>query len=287
MNDRRIGLALLAVLIVLDVVLIGLAIRPGPAPAAGLPKPLLDAEPTTSTPAFTPVPARLVTFRSGGGAFATTPGACNGPVAQALDLPAGGGAVPAASPGAVVGRLSTNPDGSISAVAGEPNCSGAQQYSQAQPGPWTASGGSEGLYFVFPGATDIATPSGAQPVPCSVVSLASTAARATVLCADGQLKSNSGGNEWAVVGSLPAGVALAPGPESTLYGLQAVDGCDGLRFGTSTDEGRNWTATGCVQNATASGPVGVSALFDSVVVVDGQGSVFRSADRGASFTKGG
>lgn len=289
MNDRRLGLALLAFLVVVDLVLIALALRPAPAAstAGQILTDTVDASPSPTAPAVQPVPARHVAFRTGGLAYATTPGSCDGTAAQAIDIPVTGAPTSAAAPAPVVGLVTTNPDGSLAAVAGEQNCTGAQQYAQGQDGRWVAGGEPTGTYFGFPGATAIATPNGPTPNPCAVIDLASTTDKATVLCDDGQLRTNSGGTAWDVGGTVAAGVALAPGPEATLYALSVAAGCDGLQFSTSTDGGGNWTAGGCVQGATASGPVGLAVLFDAAIVVDGTGNVYRSPDGGASFSKGG
>lgn len=289
MNDRRLGLALLAVLVVLDLVLIALALRPAPAAttASQVLTDAVDASPSPTAPAVQPVPARHVAFRTGGLAYSTTPGSCGGSSAQAVEIPVTGTPTTAAAPAPVVGLVTTNPDGSLSAVAAEQNCTGALQYTQDQDGNWVAGGEPTGSYFGFPGSTDIATPNGPTGNPCAVIDLASTTDRATVLCDDGQLRTNTGGTAWDAGGTVAAGVALAPGPEAILYALSVAAGCDGLQFSTSADGGGNWTAGGCVQGATASGPVGLAVLFDAAIVVDGAGNVYRSPDGGASFSKGG
>lgn len=297
MSDRRLGIAALAALIVLDLVLIFLALRPAPAvPAPATsgamtdPAAVATAEPTPTPTQPPATAARMVALRADGSAVAVVSGVCGQSASVALAVPATGAPQPTVAPGAVVGRLTNAPDGQIQAVSADAGCTTEALSAQGAPGgEWANQGSPATLYYYFPGATGIATPSGPVTLPCPVASFAITASAGTLLCTDGRILASEG-TSWNPKGTLEQGLAIAPGGnDDALVGVGKAAGCFGLAVSTSTDRGTTWSQAGCANGAQpdGEGPVGIGAQGGNLVLVDAAGTAYGSSDGGASFTRKG
>ncbi len=302
MSNRALGLAALAVLIVVDVVLIALALRPAPTPdPAALP---VTPPMETSTPAEAggeataeapaedfpaPGPARLVAVRPDGSALAALTGACDQASSSGLEIPTTGTTRPVVVPGAVMGRLTTMDSGDLELVATSADCTGELRFTEAAAqDEWTPEGSPQGVRYMFPGGPGIAMPSGPVPFPCEIASFAPDNQSAAVLCSDGAVLV-ADQSEWQSRGNLPAGRALSRiSGGSGLVALATADDCSGLTVHRSDDGGTTWVRTSCIPAAASSGdPVGIGAQASTVVVVDGAGTAYRGDINGGEFTQGG
>lgn len=295
MTDRRLGIAALAALVVLNIVLITLALRPAPASTATARQPtsaMTDAPAEVApTPTLPPAAnARLVAVRGDGSATSVITGICGQSTSTAVSLPASGAPQPAAAPGAVVGRLTNAADDQVQAVTSDAGCTTEALTAQGPSGSgWTNQGSPATLYYYFPGATGIATPSGPVALPCPVASFAITASAGTLLCTDGRTLASEG-TAWNPRGTLAQGLAIAPGAsDDNLVGIGKAGGCFGVAVSTSSDRGATWSQVGCVTGAQVDGgdPVGVGTQGANIVVVDAAGNAYGSTDGGASFTRKG
>lgn len=308
MDGRRLGIAALAVLVVVDLILIALALRPAPTPQ---PVVLPVAPPVESTtesaqasPAaasssptsqaevgpFDPAPVgRLVAVRADGTALAVVTGTCDQTSSSGAEISADGAAQPTSVPGSVMGRVTTKSDGDIELVAAAGNCDGELLFSEGQStGEWTPEGEPSGVAYMLPGADGIVLSSGQVALPCDVRSFAPGGTTSTVLCLDGSVLTG-GSNGWSQRGSLPSGLALsAVAAGNALVGVATADDCPGVTVHNSTDNGATWNRLSCLASAaTDTGPVGIGAQGSTVVVVDGNGTAYRSTDSGGFFTQGG
>lgn len=308
MDGRRLGIAALAVLVVVDLILIALALRPAPAPkpvALPVAPPVETTTESNLTSAagespdsasqgeegpFKPAPiGRLLAVRADGTALAVVTGTCDQTTSSGAEISAEGAAEPTSVPGSVMGRVTTKDDGDIELVAAADNCDGELLFSEGQSaGEWTPEGEPSGVAYMLPGADGIVLGSGQVALPCDVRSFAPGEATSTVLCLDGSVLT-SGSNGWTKQGSLPSGLALsAVAAGNALVGVATADDCPGLTVHNSSDNGATWNRLSCLASAASdTGPVGIGAQGATVVVVDGNGTAYRSTNSGGFFTQGG
>jgi hypothetical protein len=302
MSKRTLGITVLAVLVVLDLVLIALALRPPPAaePVAMPIAPPLEAsapevageEATAAAPSQdfpAPGPARLVAVRQDGSALAVQTGSCAESNSSGLEIPSSGAPRTVTVPGSVMGRLVTADDGSQDLVATSSECYGALRFTEAEvPDEWTSQGSPQGTAYMFPGGTAIELQAGPVPHPCDVKSFSPGGQQPTVLCSDGSVLVSSE-STWQPRGNLTAGLAISHIANGTgSVGLATAADCTGLTVNRSDDGGAAWSRTGCIPAAAATGePVGIGAQGTTVVVVDGAGRAYRGNINGGDFTQGG
>ncbi|MCB0916203.1 MAG: hypothetical protein KDC23_10950 [Actinobacteria bacterium] len=299
MDGRRIGIVALAALVVIDLVLIALALRPAPVPdpvvmpvEVGTEQPAGDVAPTPSATGSEaesfapPAPERLVAVRSDGTALAVQTGACDAANSSGLEVDANGNARSVVVPGAVMGRLTTAAGGNLELVAAASDCSGQQSFTEAdQPDEWTPQGPPNGIAYMFAGGTGITLSAATVPYPCEVKSFAPGGEAPAVLCADGSVLTAEGG-AWTTQGTLGSGLAISGvSGAGGLVGLATADDCPGLTVHTSDDSGATWNRISCLNGvASGPGPVGIGAQGTTVVVVDGNGNPYRSTDSGGIFS---
>lgn len=307
MSNRRIGLIVLAAVVVLDLVLIGLALRPaGGAQAVANPSELLPssvagpasaavAPSASGTRSGSAAPsasalgggsfARAIGLRADGSGLSVQPGQCGTNSSAGSALPATGPAVASTLPAPVVGRVLVS-DSALKVIAAGQDCGEAHTYVQNTDGSWADSGPTNGEYYLLPGTTNLITPMGAVVQPCSVTSVVGGSSEATVLCDNGDIRTVIGSNvQHRVVQSRI--VAITSSGVGTYLAAGNSGNCPGLAVTMTTDAGGTWNTVGCIQDGEARGQVGIGMAGGKVVVVDGNGTVFRSADSGATFTREG
>lgn len=310
MNRRQLGLLALGALIVLDVILVALALRPAQVvPSATLP-PLepgatTAASGTTQTavdePVLTapPAPANTLLVPDDGSLLLTEPSTCSGPDTQAPLAEGWRRPVEALAwemwnpPGEVVTRLGITGGRTIFSVASGLDC--AEQLFYAATGPnleWGNGQPATGVYYLVQqadGTQSIGTTVGQVPSPCNAttIALAATDTTAALLCGDGAVKVTAdGGASWSTVGAVADGRALTFGGTGLLYALTSEPGCNGLAVASSNDNGETWTVAGCAQGASSYASVAIAASGNEVTVVDTDRKTYRSDDGGRTF-KGG
>lgn len=313
MNRRTWGILALAALIIADVVLVALALRPTQVlPTATLP-PMEPVAPSPSNPSTTPseqpspsetqppasgppVAANQLVVADNGTLLLIAPGRCSTGGAEGWQQAAESTEwTPWATPGAVVTRFSvTGPARSIFAAASGPDC--AEQLFYPASGPtqaWGAGQPAPGVFYLQQNPDDtqtIGTLGGPAPSPCDVgtITLAATDNTPALLCDDGRVAlSNDGGASWEFRGVLNQGRALTFGSANLLYALADSPDCSGLAVASSSDGGTTWTVTGCAEGASSNAAVAVAAEGNSVVVVDADRVAYRSNDGGRTFLKSG
>lgn len=311
MNRRQLGLLALGALIVLDIILVALALRPNQSvPSASLPplEPGTSATDTASTtqaatndPVLTapPVPANTLLAPDDGSLLLTEPSSCSSPDSQAPL--AEGWRRPAESaawemwnpPGEVVTRLGVTGGRTVFTVASGPDCSLQQFFAASGPNlEWGSGQPATGVYYLVQradGTQSIGTASGEVPSPCdaTTIALAATDATAALLCGDGAVKVTAdSGATWTTEGAVAEGRALTFGGSELMYALTTEPACNGLAVASSNDNGRTWMISGCAEGASSYGAVAIAANGNTVTVVDTDRSTYRSTDGGRTFKSG-
>lgn len=303
MSDRRVALGALALLVALDLVLVFLALRPAPTPAAA---PVTPAPPAASAPteptegtgfppvvATDPLPRALLVGVGGDGSiFASTVADCD-----ATDRSIGGAlpvgatsATPAATAGAKELRLGALPNGALYSVAASQGCADASfQVAERQLGTWDAAIPPTGVTYLVPSTSGdkvVLKDGQTLDVPCKALSLAVTTTEdPRVLCSDGSIQ-RYGLDGWSIGGAVPQPRALVAGTGGTLYALHLAEGCYGMGVSISPDDGTSWSPTPCVTGVDSSGSVGIGFSGDTLVVIDSLGKAFRSTSAAQAFTSG-
>lgn len=311
MNRRTWGLIALAALLIADVILVALALRPAQVlPTATLPpaesttpsasatssEPIASTTPEAQPASGPPVPANQLVVADNGTLLLIAPGQCGNGGAEGWQQPEGSIEwTPWEVPGPVVTRFSvTGAAQTIFATASGTECAeqlffpasgAAQSWGQAQPAP--------GVFYLQPnpdGTQIIGTATGSVPSPCDAgtIALAATDSTPALLCADGGVAvSNDGGASWEFRGNVNQGRAITFGSANLLYSLTDTPECSGVAVASSSDGGTTWSVTGCAQGASSNAAVALAANGNSVVVVDAARVAYRSSDGGRTFIKSG
>lgn len=311
MNRRQLGLLALGALIVLDVILVALAIRPTQVvPNASLP-PLEPGATATGNPGSNqqavdgpvltaaPVAANTLLVPEDGSLLLAEPSTCSSPDAQAPL--AEGWRRPAESlswemwnpPAQVVTRLGITGGRTVFTVASGPDCAEQQFFAASGPNlEWGTAQAATGVYYLVQradGTQSVGTASGEVPSPCdaATIALAATDTSAALLCGDGAVKTTAdGGASWVTEGAVAEGRALTFGSTGLMYALTSEPGCNGLAVASSNDNGKTWAVAGCAEGASSYGAVAIAATGNKVTVVDTDRNTYRSDDGGRTF-KGG
>jgi hypothetical protein len=310
-KPRTWGFIALAALIIADLVLVALALRPTQVlTTATLPPPELvqpSSSPSPSEPTPTaetaqllasgpPVPANQLVAADNGTLLLVIPGQCANGGAEGWQQSAGATEwTPWEVPGAVMTRFSvTGPTRAIFATASGPECLEQLFYTATGPAQtWSSGQPAPGVFYLQPnpdGTQTIGTVAGPAPSPCEAgtIALAATDTTPALLCANGQVAvSNDGGINWELRGTLNQGRAMAFGSTDLLYALTDTPECSGIAVASSGDGGTTWSVTGCAEGATSSASVALAAEGNSVVVVDASRVTYRSSDGGRTFSKSG
>lgn len=307
MNRRTWGLLALAALIVADVVLVALALRPTQVlPTATLPPVDLTAPSSSASPASSPSPsdapvasgppvsANQLVVADNGTLLLVAPGSCASGGAEGWQQAAEAKQwSPWPLPGPVVTRFSVTGTGrTIFATASDPDCAEQRFYPASGPDLSWGDGQPAGGVFYLQRNPDssqtIGTANGTAPSPCEngTIALAATDSTPALLCGDGRVAvSTDGGANWEFRGVLNQGRALTFGSPNLLYALSDSPYCRGLAAATSRDGGTTWDFAGCAEGASSDAAVALAADGNSVVVVDAARIAYRSTDGGRTFLK--
>lgn len=316
MRPGRVGVAVVAVLIALDVVLVTLALRHVSGASADLtdvvstPRPKATASPVP-TPSSTRSPdgdrrptARpasaadaqrtLIDIGSGRAVVRATTGRC-GKGGATVELSFDGGRTfePARIPGAaVVLRVaSTNAD-EVYVVATDPDCRAVTTFTTTNGGgAWDRTDGSEGSWHRLSHAgARIHAPTGTADVPCEhneVVAGFSTLStdQAYALCGDGAvLRTVDGAKSWSRQGTAPAATDLDfVDPANGLAVTATQQSCSGVAVLATSDGGKTWKPLTCVETSVRGVP-DVSADGKRAYLAVG-GSVWFSDDGGSTWER--
>lgn len=319
MADRlsgRLGLVALGSFLVVDVALVGLALRStaaapdaegssAPRPAAesgvsaggaGTPSPssTTDSAPADSAPAedsvLEPAPVTLgLVAVDDSTAWRFTSGTC-ADGGSTLSVSEDGAETwqPQAAPFDTTVRVRVREDGTAFAIGGDSDCrprfrqsrDGAQTWDRpvAVPGAWHRD---------LDDPTVVGTEAGTPAKPCEaagVVDLAVGDSSALALCGDGRLRSSQTGKQWSDEGSVQGALAVALTGDRTLA-LVTTSGCDGLAV---VDASAPETPLGCAPLDLAGvkpGEVALAGTDDTVWVAAG-GTTLRSSGDLAEWTGG-
>jgi hypothetical protein len=299
MTNRSLGIAALAALLVLDLLLVFFAIRPDSTAATSVAaRPAATARPGAGAGASArPKPAvpnvsqqRSVSLLEGGSALMATPGSCgSGGAAVFRSTDSGATWTGSDSPGPIVPRVTLTGAEAGFAIAAGQGCEEALLFRDTN----SLQGWSEGIrpadtWFVLPQVpARINGPAGLVDSPCgqqvTVGLTPSPSPEAAVLCADGFLqKTTDGGTTWVRGEQLAGGRAIGGDPAGELLALASVAGCDGLGVFVADPAGA-WQQTTCLSGAERTGSVGITTAGTTVIAVDGAGKTFASTDSGRTF----
>jgi photosystem II stability/assembly factor-like uncharacterized protein len=277
----RLIVALVALLVIADVVLITLAVRRGhPGAVAGG----LNTTKTSNGPAQTAGQsagrafvsgADTVVLRAAGGScksgdppvleLSTDSGVTFAPTAQGLGV-------------AQVLRVVVNSASELWFVGTDDQCTPSIWRSHDAGSGWSQTLGTGGAWHLLPaaGASKVHAPTGQKSPGCSVASLSPVDGQtARILCAsDAVLGTTDGGSTWVILGRLHQAQLIAYDSAASGVALGSTPACDVQAFVTA-DGGTIWTRTDCLQGTQADALAyqdgSVIALVDAAVLISGDG----------------
>lgn len=315
-RTNRWTLAGIAALVVLNVILLALLLRPtepqassGPVPTftpvevspgvvAGA-TPTTSPAPTSAAAPISPAPVtRLITAADGQTAWRASTGTCDEP-AMMERTQDGGGTWQPVEPGlAPAVRMKATSTTSVFAIGGDPEgaCAPRFAFSRTSGDTWVTDDGElPGSWYLAP--ADRATvhgPAAEVPLPCGgAVELAGLDAdRAGLLCTDGGVwLTADGGAAWAQAGSVPDAVTIAPTADGYLLAVVRPATCAGVGVfpvaadgaGTSEAGAPDAAPLGCapIEGATP-GQIALAAAGANVWMWSGD-TVIRSVDAGLTW----
>ncbi|WP_157181441.1 WD40/YVTN/BNR-like repeat-containing protein [Actinopolymorpha alba] len=312
---RRAGVAALAAFVVVDVVLVGLALRHVRGDSAALREagstpfpsataqpsgtPTAEPKPTASSGNRPPVPApdaaasrTMVDIGRGRAVARAVSGIC-GKGGGNVELSLDGGQtfvksdVPSA---AVIIRVASVDADTASIVATGTDCRSVTTFTTTNGGgTWEQADGSDGSWHRLPrAAARLHAPTGNADVPCAdgqVVTAFSTLSgdQAYALCGDGAVQRTlDGGQSWKERGEVPGAADLDFVDRST--GLAVVTGdpsCAGIAVMKTSDGGTSWKSQTCVETDASELP-DVSADSERAYIGAGE-ALWYTEDGGASW----
>lgn len=301
-SQRALVLGGLALFLIFDVVLVGLALGANQAPTADrTQRPLVTFSPSnaprpTADPTDQPTQApvadttRFIATTDGQVLLRSSGGACpsSAPVVE-RSLDAGASWAPAPTTGVdarqVLG-LATDGDGELRLLAATGDDCAVAGFSSSDAGAtWTADPEVPGAvsYLAADGSVVVAGQAVGSPCP-SVQTLSSTAGRTVAACTAVVAEWDPAAGAWATTPY--AGVhALATDGDRLLYVARGVTGCNGLgALGVTGVPApfANAGVVGCAAGADVAAPAAL-ALSDSNAWLWVGDQLFRSADGGATW----
>lgn len=303
----------LAVLVVVNVVLIGMLLLPSDgsqaqdvvpsavSTSAEVEQPQAEApveEPTPTEeapPPLQPEPTqRLLWAVSEREAWRAAVGACDVP--GSLERTTDAGVTWAAQPVQVspIARLKASSAADVFAIGGGADCAPTFRFSENSGQTWvTANNELPGSWYLLPAsraalAAEVHGPRGTAPAPCpsGVVDLAGLDTnRAALLCTDGAFYStDDGGASWSQEGATAQALAIAPTADGYLIGA-VREACEGLAVLSVGNDGTGLDAEAPVcapVSAPVPGQVALAAAGPNLWVWSGDALV-RSGDGGLTW----
>jgi photosystem II stability/assembly factor-like uncharacterized protein len=283
----RLIVALIALLVIADVVLVTLAVRRGHAGAGAA-----DVGATNITDSPNQTPSRGAGRAMVAGADAVvlraTGGSCRSGDPPVLELSTDSGAnfAPTAQDLGVAQVLRVVVDSATDLwfVGTDDQCMPSIWRSHDAGIVWAQSRGTRGAWHLLPtaGAPKVHAPTGRVTPGCVVSSLTPVdGATARALCLSGAvLGTADGGATWVTLGHLHQAQLIAYDSATNGVALGATPSCDVQAFVTA-DGGTIWTRTACLQGTHARGLAyqngAVIALVDESVLISGDGGQTWSA----------
>lgn len=175
-------------------------------------------------------------------------------------------------------RVDVEPDG-VTVVTGDASCDPQQYTSTDGGGSWTRNQQIDGWY-VDAALTGVVSPAGPSEPGCAVTVLeAFSDSDAKVMCAGGTTRTTTdGGDTWLPLGRLGGVKAATFADPQTGYAI--ADDTECTRAFASTDGGATWTAAGCTDGGHSALVIGSQGL----IATDGR-NVQVSTDRGVTWEK--
>ena len=281
----RLIVALIAVLVVTDIVLVTLAVRRGHA------GPVVVAQRTpktthTSSPARSATPpadtGRTLVAGADNVVLRATGGSCKTGAPPALELSTDSGATFAPTAEglgiAQVLRVAVDSASNVWFVGADDQCTASIWRLDPTGTSWLQSPGTGGAWHLLPatGKHMIHAPTGLVPVGCAIAVLSAIDGQtARVLCASGVVMGTAdGGSTWARLGRLQHAQLIAYNDSTSGVALGSTPSCDVQALVTS-DGGATWTPTACLRGAEAQALAyhtdTLIALVDDTVRISGDG----------------
>lgn len=306
---RKWAYAGLAALVLLNVVLVVLLLRPDQRAASAVavesavatPAETAEAVPTEEAPVeeapppLQPVPTeRLLAAASDLVAWRAVVGACDIPAA--LEATTDGGVTWTSQDAGVtpIARLKATSSRNVFAIGGGADCAPSFRFSGTAGQTWSTQDGElAGSWYLLPASraaltAEVHGPRGQVPAPCptGVVDLAGLDNnRAALLCTDGALQTtDDGGATWSQVGAAPDALAIAPAADGYVVGALRAP-CEGVAVLTVANDGTglDGAAPVCAPGpAPVPGQVALAASGSTLWVWSGD-LVARSTDGGVTW----
>jgi photosystem II stability/assembly factor-like uncharacterized protein len=281
----RLIVALIAVLVVTDIVLVTLAVRRGHA------GPVVVAHRTTnnthtSTPARSATPpadtGRTLVAGADNVVLRATGGSCKTGVPAVLELSTDSGATFAPTAEdlgiAQVLRVAVEAASNVWFVGADDQCTTSIWRLDPAGTGWLQSPGTGGAWHLLPAAGRhmVHAPTGQVPVGCAVAVLSAVDGQtARVLCASGEVIGTAdGGSSWVHLGRRKEAQLIAYDSSTNGVAIRSTPSCDVQALVTS-DGGATWTPTACLQGTEAQALAyhngALIALVDDTVRISGDG----------------
>ena len=300
---RRWWILALALFLVFDIVLVGLALNSNRTPSSsGVKTPTSTSTPTaTSTPSTTPsaaaapsvaVPQRLLAAVSADVAWRGTVGTCPGGPAS-LEYTSDGGATwkpsdPAPATGAnTLVRVVPESSSEANVVTLNADCAPQLVGTFVAGDAWEDYSANLGSYWYVNPADRAAVhaPNGTVAAPCAAVVAIATRSTsdAAVLCADQKLHiTTEAGAKWSGAVDIPGAVAI-DGTEAGYVIAVSVQGeCSGPSV-TVLADGATSAPVGCFGDAAPAGQTAISAGDDGALWLWAGANFARSTDGGTTW----
>lgn len=317
-GTNRWVLAGIVALLVLNVILIALLLRPveppvstdplpsftpveiTPGAVAGAIDPLPEPEPTPTLEPVTPVPVqRLLAAANDQIAWRATVGSCDQPATMERTQD-GGATWQRVDPGiAPAIRLKATGPTRVFAIGGNPAaaCAPTFAFSSTSGDTWVnADSELPGAWYLAPAdRSTVHGPAAEVPVPCAgAVELAGLdSRRAAVLCVDGDIwLTGDGGATWAQAGLVEDAITVAPTSDGYLLALLRPSTCVGVGVTPISADGAGVAEAsspgavplGCAPiTGAAPGGVALSSVGSNVWMWGSDGAVAISRDGGLTW----
>ena len=275
---ERLGLLVVVLLVVANVFLIPLAFQNAQGPAEGAGEPVPTGEESTDSGSTIaqdgtggqPADAAPLLMASGGQLIVgATRGSCAGGVDLYLGL--------SADRGKTLRTVELDPtvtavlaievtDKRVVVLAADQACRTVGYESRDRGKSWK-SVNPRGRWHLdgSPGAKRVHSPDGPVPTPCAPKAMSVVRNDVVrLLCPDGRILRNPGGQSWASVGQVDGAVAIRfPTPE-TGFALARQRSCASAVMRTS-DSGATWERVACLEGEPARGISGQDGTYAAVV----------------------